>query len=279
VSIGQAELRRQIIFLRRKLLKLNKEREQLLKEKRALKEEIRVYVSKVRELKAKKQALTEELNSLMEEKNKLLEEIKKIRERLSEINEKYGEELKKLPSDVNPKKIRREIEILERILQTEVLSYKQEKEIIERIRKLEKKLMEIQENPIAMEFEELNRQLIEKQKELNIIKERIRDALMEKKKVRETMQELLKKLDELRARLKEIEDQYTKVKQEYIKTDEEIQKKLEMLAMTMGKPLPIEEIDLEAVKSKIKEIDEKLMRGEPITTEELLLLQQFESVR
>ena len=152
---------------------------------------------------------------------------------------------------------------------------------MEKIRKLEKKLMEIQENPIALEFENLNKQLIEKQKELNAIRDRLKDALKEKKKIREQMQKLIKELDELRAKFNEIDAKFKQLKEEYARVNEELQKKLEMFALEVSTSTPVsmlESMDIEEIKEKIKQIDEKLLRGEPITTEELLLLQQFESL-
>ena len=127
---------RGIILTKKELIRLGEEKENLYSRKRVLYKERKELLERLRELRSKKEEYSKILDNLMNERQKTLEKLEELKKKLDEIKQARKDIFKNkdIAKDIN--KYKKELETLEYVLQTEVLSYSQEKKIWNRIKYL-----------------------------------------------------------------------------------------------------------------------------------------------
>ena len=277
-----ARIYREILATKRELAKLGEEKRELYEKKKKLYEEIKELIARLKELRNKRQEYTNTIDKLMEERARTLEAIEKLKKELS-LYEQRSKEIHKNKDLINNiNKYRKELETLENILQTEILSYTQEKKIWYRIKYLRRLLGKYEELSVFLkELDEKKKELSALRSKLVIIGTNIKKNIEERKVVKEE----IKKIKEL---LKKEIEEYNQIKNRILEIKQrisELEKKLEdLLAKYVSNLGKVEEITIkddekEEIIEAYNKIQEKIMNGGEITMEEILILQKYEILK
>ncbi|RDD52446.1 hypothetical protein BA065_01640 [Nanoarchaeota archaeon NZ13-N] len=273
---------REIIVSRKELAKLGEEKKELYEKKKQLYTEIKDLVERLKKLRQKRQEYTSTIDKLMEERAKTLEAIDKLKKEISVYDQRTKEINKNKDLIDNINKYKKELETLENVLQTEILSYSQEKKIWYRIKYLRKLLGKYEELSIFLkELDEKRKEMSALKSKLVIIGTNIKKNIEERKKIKEEIkkikEELKKKIDEYN----QIKNKITEIKQKI----SEIEKKMEDLLskyvtnIEKSEDISIESKDKEEILQAYNQIQEKIMNGGEITMEEILILQKYEILK
>jgi len=271
-----------IILAKKELIKLGEEKENLYSRKRVLYKERKKLLEKLKELKSKKEEYSKILDNLMNEREKTLEKLEELKKKLDEIKQARKDVFKNkdIIKDIN--KYKKELETLEYVLQTEVLSYSQEKKIWNRIKYLRKLLGKYEEiSSILQEIDKLREEYNAYRSKLSIIGQNIRKNIDERKVVKE-------QIKQIKERLTQIMDEYNKIKEQIKQIKERIReledKLYEDLQRYISQKLQKQTVEIsEEEKKRIIEeylkIQQKIMNGSELSMDEILVMQKYELLK
>jgi len=274
---------KEIFLTRRRLNEINSIKEELYKRKQLLRDEIIQTREELKKLREERENYTKKIDSLMDERAKTLEQLNKIREELKVLREKKRYILKSKKLDVDINKLRKELETLEYVLQTEILSYTQERKIWNRIKYLRKLLGKYEE--LAVVMQDLEQKQVEYgayKSKLAIIRENIRKNIELRKQVKERIKELRELLTKLREEYDQVKDEIIKYKQEFKDLNDKMKELLEKYVTMVKKKeeaLEVSEKDIQEVLERYQKVQEKIMNGETIGTEDILVMQKYEILK
>jgi len=273
---------RGIISAKKELIKLGEEKENLYSRKKVLYKERKELLEKLKELRSKKEEYSKILDNLMEERQKTLEKLEELKKKLDEIKQARKDIFKNkdIAKDIN--KYKKELETLEYVLQTEVLSYSQEKKIWNRIKYLRKLLGKYEEiSSVLQEIDKLREEYNAYRSKLSIIGQNIRKNIDERKIVKE-------QIKQIKERLTQIMDEYNKIKEQIKQIKERIReledKLYEDLQRYISQKLQKQTVEIsEEEKNKIIEeyskIQQKIMNGSELSMDEILVMQKYELLK
>ncbi len=274
--------KKDISELRSILNQLNEEKERLFAEKDKTAKEIRSLVDQIREIKKKRNSLTAQVKELKAEKGRIVIEIK---ENIAESKKLKNEKLdffKKHNIKGDPVMIKRQIESIETKIETEVISFDQEQKLMKKIKDLRAKAAQFGDvNRIIDRMNEISGRIDELKTREKELKKSIRKTAKDSQKEHEMMLELSKKIDELRQKEKGEYDKFAACKKQFTETSEKLKVLLPELGELKG---TVNNIKIKKKKDKeLKEklsldekrnrVDEKIKKGEKLTTEDLLVFQ------
>lgn len=277
-----AKTYKEILLTRKELAKLGDEKRDLYEKKKQLYTEIKDLLEKLKKLREKRQEYTRIIDGLMEERTKTLESINNIKKELSSYDQKLKEINKNKELIENINKYKKELEMLENVLQTEILSYSQEKKIWYRIKYLRRLLGKYEALAIYLkELDEKKKELSALKSKLVIIGTNIRKNIEERKAIKEEIkkikEELKKKIDEYN----QIKNRISEIKQKI----SELEKKLEdLLSKYVGDlektgEVKIGDEEKKEIVDAYNKIQEKILNGGEITMDEILILQKYEILK
>ena len=278
------DLRVQIGALKKELNKLNREKESWYSKRSEVNKKITELIGGVKGSKDERNELSGKVKELKAHRDDLNKEITEKSAKLNALKEVYDSKGgSKTAKEENPVAIKKELERLDYVLQTQPMSFDKEQKMMKEIKSLRKKLNEM--SSVMGEWEEIStltrdinklrrksnsahRQIqkkaansqvkhevvIGKSKEIDALKEEEQQYFEKFKEFKELftikntkLKELLKETDELRAILEEQD----------IQVDEDRKRQ-----------------DQIALKEKAKEVNEKVKTGKKLTTEDLLIFQK-----
>jgi uncharacterized coiled-coil DUF342 family protein len=273
---------RGIILTKKELIKLGEEKENLYSRKRVLYKERKKLLEKLKELRSKKEEYSKILDNLMNEREKTLGKLEELKKKLDEIKQTRKDVFKNkdIIKDIN--KYKKELETLEYVLQTEVLSYSQEKKIWNKIKYLRKLLGKYEEiSSILQEIDKLREEYNAYRSKLSIIGQNIRKNIDGRKVVKE-------QIKQIKERLTQIMDEYNKIKEQIKQIKErirELEDKLnEDLQRYISQKLQKQTVEIsEEERNKIIEeyskIQQKIMNGSELSMDEILVMQKYELLK
>ncbi len=263
--------------------KHNKEAREWANKRDELNKKVRDMVAEAKEHKAKRDELNQKVKGLKEER-------KKWNDKVQELSNKLREERKKLMprKDMpNISKLKKRLKELEFKQQTSVLPPDKERELVEIIDSLYKQINEY-ETMMNSELKK-NEELKKIQDELNAAKEEaekyhkeIEQAVKEAQEHHNKMVELFEMVDEIRKEADEAHRLYLENKkiadeehEKFIAAAKEVRDFEKIITGLKQKQTNSKKKKEKVeVKKKAEEIYEKFKRGEPLTTEDLLILQK-----
>lgn len=275
-----ADLRDKIADLERKISGLLAELEKMDADARRLAEEKRVLISKIRELRVK--AL-----EYKSRRDGLNEEVKSSKAILSELKREYNEKidaLKKLRHNIKeylrlrPAKseeiLAKEIADLDWRIQTTPMSIAEEKEIIEKIKVLEKQMDFYRKlKTMREEARNLESHLKEIKSGVMFHRNKIAERAVESRKFHEMMVKTFSEVDDLKSKLNDVNSRYIENRREAAKLRLKCKDLLNQIYAARKIIREEEERrrreSIYALKEKIKSgVMEKLKRGEKVSLEE-----------
>ena len=238
--------------LRSLLNELDSEKESWFGKKKEFSKKIKAGIQKIKEDKAKRDALTKEVKELKPKRDALNE---KISSRLGEISQL---------------KIKDTIDKLEFKIETEAISFEKEKELMKKINELRKRYGNARIlNDMAKESNAIHKLMQERARESQMLHEAILAISADVDAAKAEEEQAFGKFSELKAKFSQENAKF----KEKLKEMNGIRDRLETInSARKDKKRTWQESFL---KTKEEEVNEKIRKGEKLTTEDLLVFQKI----
>ena len=275
--------RKEVRDLRDSLNKINNEKESWFQKKKEYAQEITRIVSVIKTSKDKRDDLTGSVKKLKADRDELRNQISKRIKEIKNLKSEHSSATKKFPVKKNPKSIKQEIEKLETVIETEIVSFKREQKIMDKIRNLKKVYSEIQS--LSGEIEKTDRlsgSIDNLKKEADKVHKYIQIIAAESHKKHETMIEKSKSMKDLKKKEKSAYKQFSYMKKRFGDLNQALRSKLSRLnelsrlleQTKFEKKEKIKKKEENILKEKTENVEEKIKRGKKLTTEDLLVFQR-----
>ncbi len=277
-----AEKQKEISELRKNLNSINDQKEAAFEQREKYSKEISQHIYRLRDSKQKRDTLTVNVKEAKKNRNELN---KKIKEKNNEINKlrKEKEELQRKHNiRGDPSQIRRDIRRLEYKIETEVMSFDKEKQLMKTIKGLKKKLAECAViEAVSKKIDEAYREIKRERDETDSLHKRVVTTAATSQQKHEIILGESKEIDELRSKEKEANDKFMELKKAFKEVNDQLKARLEeinLINKKLGNAREHDKIERERredeiLKSKEELVQEKLKKGEKLTTDDLLVMQ------
>jgi hypothetical protein len=273
---------RGIILTKKELIKLGEEKENLYSRKRVLYKERKELLEKLKELRSKKEDYSKILDNLMTERQKTLEKLEELKKKLDEIKQARKDIFKNkdIAKDIN--KYKKELETLEYVLQTEVLSYSQEKKIWNRIKYLRKVLGKYEEiSSVLQEIDKLREEYNAYRSKLSIIGQNIRKNIDERRVIKEQIKQIKERLTQIMGEYNKLKEQIKQIKDRIRDFEDKLNEDLQryISQRLQRQAAEISEEEKNKIIDEYSKIQQKIMNGSELSMDEILVMQKYELLK
>ena len=276
------DLKREIAVLRSELNQIDEQKESAFDAKDKISKQISDSIKRVKEAKSSRNKLTEEVKKLKEQRNQHNEEITTKIKDIKKLNQDKKDIEKKHKIKDNPSHIKEQIDNLELKIETQPMSFDKEKELMKRINALKKTYNEAKKISGVWDSQhKLSKEIDILKLEANKIHNDIQHKAKESQQKHEEVLSVSKEIDDLKVKEEESFKKFIDFKQKFNVINEQLKQKLMQLNELNGnvRSLKAEKFEMrqrrqeEILKNKEQLIEEKMKRGEKLTTEDILVLQ------
>ena len=270
-------LQEEISVLRRRLSELNAEKEGLFDKRHETGRQISDLIKNVKGVRSERDTLTGSVKLSKEEREKLNEEIRLRIEEAKKLKEEEGE-----PPKDDPRRIKREIERLDYKIETEVMSFEKEKQLMKAIKDLKKRYAEAEKAFVGLrKVREVSREIDRLKAIANSAHAKVQEGAKESQAKHESLVATSKQIDDLKTKEEDFNKLISEKKGQMAPIAAELDEKNRQLQDIRAKMGFAREEDKKAASDKRKkklselqaEVNEKMKRGDKLTTEDLLIMQ------
>lgn len=269
--------------LRNHLNELDREKEFWFKKKQEFSSKIKGSIQKIKDNRAKRDVLTLEVKNLKPKRDGINREIDLKFKELENLKKEKSSLTKSLNIKDPPSRIKQQIEKLEFKIETETVSFEKEKELMKKIKELRKgydkaSILEESNKKISealdiirrmkKEANETHKSMQEKAKQSQILHEEILKISSEIDKLKIEEEEAFKKFFEFKSAFNGINSGL----KERLGEMNDVKNSLDKISSDKREKRR-QEID-SILKSKEEIVNEKIKKGQKLTTEDLLVFQQ-----
>jgi len=266
--------------LKSKLNALGNNRDSAIRELREIGSKLRSISAKVTELKVGRDKETAAVKELKAKRQAANDALKAATAELKKASESKEEARAGLPKGSyavprSPTRLASEIDAIEFKIETNVMSFDKEKELM-KVMKGKKKLLDASKVFIGASaaYRDVFTKFAEARKQTNTFHKELQMHAAESQRMHEEMMKLIPKLKELRQRRKEIFDQFGKLKEDYTATGSTLQEKLHELTEVKVKLDTLSaEKQRKAAEEKENQLTQMLKSGKKLTAKDLIMLQ------
>ena len=275
-----SKLKNEISLLTKRLSELNFQKQQKIQEIQVIKKDIKKLLTQFKENKRPK--ISEELKKLKEERDSHNNKVKELITSLKDIKTTNTDISKKSKLKINPLELKRRIDSIEEIIQTEVISFEKEKKLMLELKKLKSDFKNSGELFLNNEkIEKTSRNIKEEKDKANEIHRKIREILNINKEKNKEFKTLFKDLDDLREKDKVKQAEITELNNNIDPLNKELNEKL--AAIGQARYSQAVEVELRKdtkkkmqerlIEEKSKIVEAKLKSKGKLTKEDLLIYQ------
>jgi len=274
--------RKEISVLRNILNSVNTDKEKFYSNKDEYSKEIKELISEIKSLKAKRDELTKLVRETKKEKDKVVKNVKAQISKITGLKQQKYEIAKKQNLKGDPMRIKKQIEALETQVETEAISFDKEQKIMKKIRELRNKFSEYSEiEKVFVEINALSKEIDGLKTSEKELKKTVRKNARDSQKQHEKMLVLSDKVDKLKVMEKAEFHKFTMFKTVFTETNMALKELLgEFGKIKDGvheakqkKRRDREEKDKNMIEQRKREVQDKIKKGEKLTTEDLLIFQ------
>ena len=270
---GIRNLKHDISTIRDSLGSLSRKKEGCYRAKEELSGKIGEIIARIRELKSKRDSMTKQVKEKKEERDKLNAAAKSESDSLRKLVSEKQDMMKKLHIRVSPSDIAKELERLEFRLETEGYTFEREKSEMKKINMLKSQLNNSKEvigilNAIGAKRGNVR----ESRSHANKIHSEIKSMSSESQKLHEEILKLSGEIDGLMPKRDDTVKKWLEIKDEIRKLNLQFREKLKAWEYTKAE---MDRSEMQKIKSKEAEAEEKIRKGGKLTTEDLLAFQDF----
>ena len=277
-------LRNEVSELKNSLNQADEQKEKWFKSKEELSGRIRSLIGGIKESRTKRNSLTGDVKKLKEKRKELNDKIKGRISEIKSIHRQEKEIIGKYRIQGDPSAIKREIDRLDSRIETDVMSFEKEKDLMKKIKGLKKRLEQTKGLTVVLKKKD------EISKEIDVMKSEAKDV---HKKVQDTAKEsqvrhesAIKNSGEIDSFKKSEEDAFKKFIESKMRFNE-INSKLKEKLLEMSRirekldayrkedKKREKEREERVLKSREEFVREKMKKGEKLTTEDLLVFQNL----
>lgn len=274
-------LNKEIIELRNRLNQADNQKEKAFSQKNSISRQIKELIDfvKVRRVERNKltDAVQEEKKSRSDFNNKIKIKIEEIKALKSQIKPDEKKSFRESPSNIKSlmNKLNEKIE-------TEVMSFDKEQKIMKQIKGLKKKYDEFSRgNDLSDKVHKLSEEIDALKATADLKHREIQEKAKSSQEIHEKILEVSKKIEELKKEEEKFADEFSSKKKEFFGINSKLKEKLSELT-SLNKKVFVKkksanlskyEKDRNTIKAKQEAVQEKLRKGEKLTTEDILVLQ------
>ena len=279
-------LKKEISELRSNLNNINDEKEALFNKKNEIGGRIRQLIAAVKENKDKRNELTNAVKLNKEKRQKIHDDISEKIKEVKKTEPEHKEETRKTIREIpNIHFLEKQLEGMNRKFETEVMSFDKEQVLMKKIKELKRQKNEAKEMLSAViGNRKASKEIDQLKKEANLIHNVIQTTAKESQEKHEKILEVSKEIDKLKAEEDEAYKKFIELKQKFNDANNYLREKLNEMN-DIYKKLGHEREEKEekqtqsrrkTLKQKEMEVNEKIRKGEKLTTDDILVLQGAE---
>lgn len=278
----------EVSSLRGNLDELDKEKESWFRKKEEFSSKIRASIQKIKDSKSKRDALTNEVKGLKPKRDLLNKELTEKSSEFEKLKKEKISVSKTSGIRESPSAIKQQIEKLEFKIETDTPSFEKEKELMKKIKEL-KKAYDGAADVLAIgkktrdSFEAIKKL----RKEANDVHKQIQEKAGQSQVLHEEIIKLSKEIDKMKIdeeesfrKFSEFKKQFTEANalfKDKLKAMDSIKSQLDRIHSDRKERKKQEQESF--LKSKEDAVNEKLKKGQKLTTEDLLVFQKVDRQR
>lgn len=275
-------LKAEVTNVRSELNDLDAQKESWFEKKKAASKDIVLLISEITKFKQKRDDLTNQVKELKKERDEKNTVVKDMSSEMKRLDSEREELSKGQKLDFDPMKIKAQIEMIERKIETEGVSFNKEKVMMKQIKDLRKKYDEIKGLVVVLDkVSEHSRNMRKERRIAEKIHNTIQSVAKDSHIMHAQILEHSKKIDELRVKEKEAEESFLKFKKEFTEKHaqfKELSDKINDVSKTLGKDAAeFKEVLKEQKNKELSKmsvsVEEKIRTRQKLTTEDLLIFQ------
>ncbi len=271
----------EISNLRAKLNDVNDKKEHWFAKKEELKKQLQESIKKIKDVRLKNDNVNVDIQKLKQERNEYNKIVGELISKVKQLNNERAEMYKKSNLRINPSSIKDRIDGIETKIETEVMSFSKEQKLMKQIKNLKGQYNEMN---VIVKMAEHIRQLSAE----------IENAKAKAQDLHRKIQEYAKKDEEgygefiesskgiinLRQEQENAFRNFVKLKRLYIVVNNTLKtrlvecNKLRLRLDKLNTTVKSKDDELAMLKEKLKFVEDKLRKGEKLTTEDILLFQK-----
>ncbi|HSU72999.1 MAG TPA: hypothetical protein VLJ21_04075, partial [Candidatus Binatia bacterium] len=245
-------------------------------------QEISELIKNVKGIRSERDTMTSEVKLSKEEREKLNDDIKKAIADAKKLTAERDELVKKSGVKDDPRFLKRELERLNYKIETEAMSFDKETKLMKVIKDMKKKFDAAKGvMVISDKIRTVSREIDRMKAIAQQAHEKVKTSAKVSQEKHSGMIEVSHKIDELKGKEDEFNTQITAKKAEMQPVGAELDAKAKLLNEVKAKlGIATEEVKQQKaaeqkkkISDKAEEVRAKLMRGEKLTTEDILILQ------
>ena len=279
-------LKKEINELKDNLNSIDEQKEKWFSKKEECGSKIRESIKGIKDGKQKRDELTKKVKEGKQERDKLNQEIKDKISKLKDLKNEKESILKKYNITEDSSRIKGVIEKLELSIETDAMSFENEKKVMKKIKGLKKKFNEAKViSDISDNFRKRSNDVDESKKKSNEVHLRIQNRAKESQILHEGIIASSKEIDNMKVEEENAFEKFIEFKKKFTEVNNalkekltkmnELRKSFASLKVKKGEEKKLK--DEFFIKSKEAEVEEKIKRREKLTTEDLLVFQQDNS--
>jgi len=279
------ELKKDIQELRRSLNQVNDQKEALFQKREKLGKEIISLINITKNIRKKRDELTTSVKKFKVERKKLNEDITKKIDNIKKLNKEKRDLEHKKGIKESPSQLKREMDGIDFKIETSALSFDKEQKLMKHLKELKKKFKELTAMSSVWESTHgLSKEIDEEKKKADEFHKKIQDLAKESQEKHEVSIKNSKKIQGLKDEEEKVKKEITKKKEEINKINEKLKEKLKQIGgrdatYKEEKKARKENARLhekrrkKTISERQREVEDKLAKGEKLTTEDILLMQ------
>jgi len=242
-------------------------------------------IGQVKGVRSEKDSSFVQIQEFKKERDNYNAKVKELIVGVKKLNEEKKIALKKYNIKTDPEKIKEKIEKLDQSIETEAFSFEKEKKVMEQIKKL-KRLYD--ESAIVREILEktnkISAEIEDAKKKGREFHEKVQSSAQKGKEGYLEFIDISKRINQFKDLQEKAFKKFLDFKNEFVKINDMLKEKLSEVNKLRGffdmrrreQKKKKEEQEKKIVEGKIKKVEEKLKKGEKLTTEDLLAYQKKE---
>ncbi|MBS3104937.1 hypothetical protein J4234_01645 [Candidatus Woesearchaeota archaeon] len=270
--------------LRNALDELDREKESWFKKRDDCSKRIRESIQKIKENKSKRDYLTNEVKELKPKRNSINKGISAKLNEFDSLKKEKTALARSLGIKDSPSRIKNQMDKLEFKIETDTVSFEKEKELMKKIKELKKVYND------AIVLDESSKKLRDSSDEIRKMRKEaneIHRSIQEKAKQSQALHDEILKISAEIDKMKEDEEasfnKFSEYKKQFTDVNSNLKEKLRGINYIKGQ---LDRVDSDRrerkkrheesiLKSKEELVNEKIRKGQKLTTEDLLVFQKF----
>ncbi len=281
-KIDYKNLKKEIANLETQLKQISNDKEEWFKKKEDLKKDIWALIEKIKSLKKETDVSTAEAEKSKKERDVYNAEVKKLIDKIKELHSEKNKLLDKYGIKSDPEKIKKDIERLELKIETEALSIDTEKKLMDQIRRMKKSYDELGGVKVIVDkIDDVSKQLEETKTKANEAHERLKKLLKEKRTWYREFFSLSKQITAIKKQQEKAFEMFISFKNKFVDVSKQLSSKIMLIKRENRQykenkgwqDRKKQNRNEQLLKERKAGVEEKIKKGEKLTTEDLLVLQ------